>query len=137
MKQNRTVLARWILGVLYIIIGVSLIACDRLSVVDEYWGGMGTALTFIGALQLFRIARYKIDPKYREDADTAANDERNHFLRSKSWAWASYLYIMIAAVASIVFKLLNQETLMFAACGSICLLLVLYWIVYFILRKKY
>ena len=48
-----------------------------------------------------------------------------------------YIYIMLAAVATIVFKLLEQDILMFFCSGSVCLLLVLYWIFYFILNKKY
>ena len=45
--------------------------------------------------------------------------------------------IIIAAVATIMFQLLGQELLMFAASGSVCLMLVLYWVSYFILNKKY
>ena len=73
----------------------------------------------------------------KEATDTAVTDERNRFIRGKAWSWVGYLYIIIAAVATIVFKLLGQETLMFAASGSVCLMLVLYWIIYLILNKKY
>ena len=98
---------------------------------------MGAALLVISVLQVLRLIRYKSDPQYKEATDTAVNDERNRFLSTKAWSWAGYLYIMIAAVASIVFKLLNQEILMFAASGSVCIILVLYWISYLIVRKKY
>lgn len=137
MKPTRNVITRWILAVLYIVLGIALIVCGVLKVVDEYWTGMGTAFAFVGALQIIRLIRYTTNAAVKESTDTAVNDERNRFLRSKSWAWAGYLYIMIAAVASIVFKLLHQETLMLAASGSVCLLLVLYWVSFFILRKKY
>ena len=40
-------------------------------------------------------------------------------------------------VATITFKLLGQDTLMFFCSGSVCLLLVVYWIIFLILRKKY
>lgn len=128
---------RWILSVIYVLLGVSLIACDRLGLIDAFWGGMGTGLTFVGALQLFRLVRYKTDATYKEQTDTAINDERNHFLGMKAWSWAGYLFVIIAAVGSIVFKLLGNETLMFAASGSVCLVVFLYWICYLILRKKY
>ena len=137
MKQNRNIRARWILCVLYILIGISLLSVSAMSWGDEYWSGMGTALIVVGGLQLVRLIRYKTSPQYKESTDTAVNDERNRFLSTKAWSWAGYLYIMIAAVASIVFKFLNQETLMFAASGSVCIILVLYWISYFILRNKY
>lgn len=137
MKPNRNIRYRWILSILYGVIGISLIACNLFHAVDDYWSGMGAALLVISVLQVLRLIRYKSDPQYKEATDTAVNDERNRFLSTKAWSWAGYLYIMIAAVASIVFKLLDQETLMFAASGSVCIILVLYWISYLIVRKKY
>ena len=137
MKTNRNVLIRWILSILYILIGVTLIVCNLLNTVDDFWSGMGAAFAVIGLLQMLRLIRYKTSLKYKEETDTAVNDERNRFLSTKAWSWAGYLYIMLAAVGSIVFKLLDQETLMFAASGSVCIILVLYWISYLIVRKKY
>ena len=64
-------------------------------------------------------------------------DERNRFIRNKAWAWAGYLFVIITAVAVIVLHAMGQEQLgRMAACAE-CLLLVLYWISYLILRKKY
>lgn len=137
MKPNRNIRARWILCILYILIGVSLTACGILEIVDSFWSGMGTAFAVVGVLQMLRLIRYKTNAIYKENTDTAVNDERNRFIRAKAWSWVGYLYIIIAAVATIVFKLLGQELLMFAASGSVCLMLVLYWIIYFLLSKKY
>ena len=137
MKPNRNIRYRWILAVIYGVIGVSLVVCNLLNMVDDYWSGMGAAFLAIGVLQLIRLIRYKTNSRYKEETDTAVNDERNRFLSTKAWSWAGYLYIMIAAVSSVMFKLANQETLMFAASGSVCIILVLYWISYLIVRKKY
>ena len=137
MKPNRTIRTRWILCILYILIGASLAVCGNLKVIDAFWSGMGTAFVFVGVLQMIRLIRYNTSPQYKEATDTAATDERNRFIRAKAWSWVGYLYIIIAAVATIVFKLLGQETLMFAASGSVCLMVVLYWIIYLILDKKY
>lgn len=137
MKPNRNILIRWILSILYIVIGVALIVCDCLQLVDEFWSGMGTAFAVIGVLQMIRLIRYKTNAIYKENTDTAVNDERNRFIGMKAWSWAGYLFVFVAAVATIVFKLIGQETLMFAASGSVCLIITIYWISYFILRKKY
>ena len=137
MKQNRNIRARAILGALYFVTGASIFIYGEFATIDSFWSGMGTALMVVGALQTIRLVRYNTNPRYKEATDTAVNDERNRFLSTKAWSWAGYLYIMIAAVASIVFKLLDQETLMFAASGSVCIILVLYWISYLIVRKKY
>ena len=137
MKPNRNIRARWILCILYILIGVSLTACGILEIVDSFWSGMGAALVVVGTLQMIRIIRYNTSPKYKENTDTALSDERNHFIRAKAWSWVGYTYIIVAAVATIVLKLLDQELLMFFCSGSVCILLVLYWIFYFILTRKY
>lgn len=137
MKTNRNIKARWILGILYLLIGLSLTVCGLLNLVDDYWSGMGGALIIISVMQIVRLIRYKTSPQYKEETDTAVRDERNRFLGMKAWSWAGYLYVIIASVATIVFKLLEQEVLMFAASGSVCLVLVLYWVSYLIVRKKY
>jgi uncharacterized membrane protein len=137
MKSNRKVIARAVITALYFIIGAAIGIYGEFGTIDSYWSGLGGALVVVGALQMIRIVRYNTSAKYKEETDTAIRDERNRFLSTKAWSWAGYLYIMAAAVASIVFKFLNQETLMFAASGSVCIILVLYWISYFILHKKY
>ena len=137
MNSNRKIIARAIVAALYFIIGASIGIYGEFGTIDSYWSGLGTALAVVGALQMIRIIRYNTSDKYKEATDTAVNDERNRFLSTKAWSWAGYLYIMLAAVGSIVFKLLNEEVLMMAASGSVCIILVLYWISYFILRKKY
>ena len=137
MKPTRNIRYRWILSILYILIGLSLTVCGVLERIDSFWSGMGTAFAVIGVLQMVRLVRYQTNPNYKETTDTAARDERNRFIRAKAWSWVGYLYIVIAAVATILFKLFEQELLMFAASGSVCLMLVLYWILYLILNRKY
>lgn len=128
---------KWFLSVFYLALGLLLMVLSFFDKVNSFGSGLATAFILVGTLRLVQAIRYKNNPQYKEAVDTAAGDERNRFIRTQTWAWAGYLYILIAAVATIVFKLLDQDVLMFAACGSIYLLLVLYWIIYFILRKKY
>ena len=137
MKINRRIIVQWILPILYVIIGATLGICGELGVVDQFWNGLGAAFVVMGVLRLIRLIRYSTNTEYKEKTDTAIQDERNRFIRNKAWAWAGYLYIIGAAIATIVFKLIGQETLMFAASGSVCLIITIYWISYLILRKKY
>ena len=137
MKPNRRIIVQWILPILYVIIGATLGICGELGVVDQFWNGLGAAFVVMGVLRLIRLIRYSTNTEYKEKTDTALNDERNRFIRNKAWAWAGYMYIMAAAVATIVFQILGEETLMFFCSGSVCLLLIVYWISYFILNKRY
>lgn len=120
-----------------IILGITLIALGCMNTIDNFWSGMGGALIGVSLLRLIQFFRYRKDADYREKMNVEAADERNRFLRSKAWAWAGYLFIIITAVAVIVLKVLGQELLSMAASYAVCLLLVLYWGAYLILRKKY
>ena len=133
MKANR----RLILYVLYIAIGVALICLDVANVVDEFWSGMGSGLIFVSILRLIQLYRFNKNEDYREKVETEVSDERNLFIRNKAWAWAGYLFVLISAVAIIVFRIVGQELLSSAAGIALCLMLVLYWVSFFILRKKY
>lgn len=126
----------WI-SIIYVMIGVVLFGLSCFEIVDEFWSGMGSALLVIGAIRLIRCYRFNKNDAYREKIEIEEKDERNHFIRNKAWAWAGYLFVMTMAVATIVLKIVGQETLMMAASGSVCFMLTLFWVSYLILKRKY
>lgn len=126
-----------IVNILWIVIGTILIGLSFVGIVDAFWNGMGSGLLVVGVLHLVRFYRLDKNPAYREKKEIELNDERNRFICNKAWAWTGYLFVMLAAVCSIIFKITGQELLSFAASGSVCIMLVLYWISYLILKKKY
>ena len=117
--------------------GLVLLGLGFAEIVDEFWSGMGSALLVIGIIRLLRFYRLKKNDSYRERMETAVTDERNQFIRMKAWSWAGYLFIMVSAVATIIFRILGQDLLSQVAGYSVCLMLVLYWVSYFVLKKKY
>ena len=123
--------------ILLLVAGLALIGLGCAEIVDEFWSGMGSALLVIGAIRLLRFYRLKKNDSYREKMETAVTDERNQFIRAKAWSWAGYLFIMVSAIATIIFKILGQDLLCQVASFAVCLMLVLYWISYFVLKKKY
>ena len=133
MKNNK----RMIACILEIVIGIVLTVCGVLGIVDSYWSGMGTALVVVGGALLIRHIRYQTDKDYQENMDVEVKDERNKFLAMKAWSWAGYLFVMICAVASIVLKIAGLEQYSVIAGLCVCLLTLLYWGAYMILRKKY
>ena len=123
--------------IVLLIAGLCLTGLGIAEIVDEFWSGMGSALTVIGVIRLLRTYRLNKNDAYREKVETAVTDERNHFIRAKAWSWAGYLFIICSAISVIVFKILGQDLLSQAASWGVCLMLVLYWVSYFILKKKY
>jgi len=128
---------RFLLSVFWIVLGAVLCVCNGLGLIEDYWFSMGFAFIVVGILQVIRHIRYRTNEEYREKFDTESKDERNRFIANKAWAWAGYLFVMIAAVGTIVFKLLDREDLMMLASGSVCLMILLYWGSYMVLKKKY
>lgn len=133
MKSDK----RIIMSVIWIIIGIALIGLSFAKVVDDFWGSMGSALLMIGVLQMLKFHRLSKNKEYREKMEIEMADERNHFIRNKAWAWTGYLFILIAGIAVIVFKIIGQDLLSMAASVAVCFMLVLYWASYWVLNKKY
>ena len=128
---------RWITSIVYIALGVGLLGCGIAQILDEFWSGMGGGLLGVGIVRMIQMIRYQKNETYKEAVDTARSDERNRFIANKAWAWAGYWYVLIGAVGTLVFRLVGMEELSVFCGSSICLILVLYWVSYLWLRKKY
>ena len=133
MKTNKRLLA----NIVEILIGIVLSILSLMGILDSYWSGMGTALVIVGGIMLLRQIRYRTNSEYKDKMDLETSDERNKFLRIKAWSWAGYLFVLIGAIGSIVLKILGLDQYVLFASGSVCLIMVLYWVAYLILQKKY
>ena len=54
----------------------------------------------------------------------------------QSWAWTGYLFILVAAIASVVAYFMGQLVVQQTLCYSICFMLVVYWLANVILNKR-
>ena len=133
MKYDR----RMYLSLFWILVGAALFVCGAMEWIDSYWSGMGGGFLAVGILQLIRHIRYRKNEDYREKVDVASSDERNRFLTGKAWAWAGYLFVLVSGVATIALKVMGQDQWSLAASYALCLLLVLYWGSYLVLKRKY
>ena len=125
------------LSIFWMVLGAVLIGCDVAGLVGEVWSGMGGGILGAGAFQVYRQLKYRRNEEYREKVDIAMQDERNHFIRGKAWAWAGYLFVIITAVGSLILRFAGKSELAdMAACGM-ALLVFLYWGSYMVLSRKY
>jgi hypothetical protein len=133
MNNNR----RLINSVLEIAIGAALLVGVSIAGGDSVWLGMGGALAAVGLAQLILGLRYKTDERYREKIDVEATDERNAFIRSQAWVWASTGFVIAGGVLTVVFLILGKRELSTLAGSGVSLLVLLYWLSYLVLKKKY
>ena len=129
---------RLALSVFWVVPGAALMVLSLTEVLDSsIYAGMGGALIAVGILQILRNMKYRRDPEYKEKIDTEAQDERNRFIRSKSWAWTGYIVVLAESVGIIVALILPRDTMRMVLSGSVCLILCVYWISYLVLSRKY
>ena len=133
MRSDKRIFA----NILFILLGVGLLGLGIAEIVDPFWSGMGSALITVGVLRMLHLIRFRTDESYREQVKIDTTDERYRFIRNRAWAMAGYLFVLVAAVCAIVFKLLGQDLLSIAAGFSVCFIMVTYWLCSIILNKKY
>ena len=124
-------------NIVYVIIGCILIGLSVFEKLDSFWSGMGSALLVVGLINLLKIHRLNKNEEYREKLEIEVSDERLQFIRNKAWAWSGYLFVLISAVACIVFKVMNLDQLSLYASFSVCLVVVLFWASHAIIKRKY
>ena len=127
----------YLVSIFYITLGVILLGLGFAGMVDEFWNGMGSALLIMGMIQLIRRYRLTKNEAYREKIEIETNDERNRFIRNKAWAWAGYLFVMMMSVACIILRIVGLNMWSIATSGAVCLMIVLFWISYYVLKRKY
>ncbi len=128
---------RFILSIIWTVLGAVIIVLSCLKVLDEFWSGFGSGLVAVGLLQIFRNIRYRTNNDYKEKVDVEVHDERNKFLSTKAWAWTGYIFIICCAIGTIGFKIAGFDEYSHISSMAICLMVVIYWVSYMILKRKY
>ena len=126
-----------VINILWMIIGIGLTVLSIFEKTDSFWSGVGASFLVVGVVNLLRMYRINKNDAYKEKIELELNDERNRFLKSKAWAWAGYVFCIIAAVMSFVFKFLHLDTLSIASGGAVLLVICLYFGSCYMLGKKY
>ena len=126
-----------LVSLFWVIIGITLIILDIIGVIDNpIYSGMGGGLLVVGAMQIYRNLKYHSNEEYKEKIDIEYSDERNRYIRMKAWSWAGYLFIIGAAIISIVLFVMKQTVYGQIISYCMCAVLVLYWVSYIVLQKK-
>ena len=121
----------------YIIIGITLAVLSITNKISDYFLGFAGGLIGAGALLLFRAIKYKTNSEYKEMIETEKSDERNRYISMKAWSISAYIFVMICAVITIVCMIMSKSLYMQISASAICVMLLLYCISYWILKRKY
>ena len=91
----------------------------------------------VAVVRLILMYRYSRNEEYRKAVEISNKDERNKFLATQARNWTMYFTVLILSALCFAFQVAGQ-TLLSECCGFIvCGMMVIYWIAYLILRRKY
>lgn len=126
----------WIF-ITYIIIGAVFCVLRYMGMGSDILFSIGVAFIVCGAVQSVRLIRLINNPEKLEERSIAEKDERNIMLWNKARSMAFAIYIYAAAIGMAIAYVIGQETVGLTLAYSICGLVIIYWISYYILRSKY
>lgn len=124
-------------SIFWIILGAVLMVLTANGVVSDMYSGMGGALIGIGVLQVIRNLRYRTNSKYREKLDVELQDERNKYIRMKSWSWTGYIIVLVQSLGVVIAFVMRQSVIQQVLTLSVCLTLCVYRISYAVICRKY
>ena len=138
MEFKNKIKTRIYLAVIYIAIGVIFCTVSYMSEAEnEFISVFGAALAVSGIARIIQYTRLMKNPELMESRAIAEKDERNVMLWEKARSLTFAVYIAAAAVAMIVCFMLNFEFAGRVIAYTICGLVLIYWICYAIIKRKY
>lgn len=137
MEFKKKMRQRRIIALSYMALGFVLVMTDLLKGENGYFFSFGLALILMGILRLFQYRKITRNDQSMRKQELAESDERTRMIAERARSWAFSLSITGSGIIVIVLSLLgrHEEALPFA--WYVCGMVALYWISFFILRKKY
>ena len=138
MRFAEKMKARRNIAVLYIALGIAMIvAAAAVKTENTFLSSFGLILAVMGVARLRQYRRIIQNEETLREQEIRETDERNVMLAHRARSLTFTLYIILSGVAVITLSLLGQREFARMISYSVCLLAALYWICWFILKKRY
>lgn len=122
----------------YIVIGAALILLQFTGrVSSEMSSCFGAAFAVCGVVRVVQYVRLLNDKNRMEQREIAEKDERNVMLWEKARSLAFGIYVLLAGWATIVSYAIHLEFVGQIIAYALCALVVIYWLCYMIIKRKY
>lgn len=121
----------------YIILGLAMIvAFNIIKTENNFLSSFGFALTVIGIVHIRKYIMITKNEETITKRQIAETDERNISIANKAKSISFIIYVILACVSVIVLELFNKTQLAMILSGTICVLILIYWISYWIISKN-
>lgn len=126
-------------AIVYTIIGAVLTAASFIVKNDssELLSSFGTMCCVIGIAKIIRHLRLIKNDEAVRTLEIAENDERFVMIVTKARSITFSIFIMLLCVSLIVLCIIGADAEMRVLTYVICAFLIIYWITYAILKRKY
>lgn len=136
MDFRKKLKIRLFIAIGYVVLGLAMIVVfNIIKTENEFLSSFGFALAVIG---IVRIRNYMMITKNEETItkrQIAETDERNISIANKAKSVSFIIYVMLACVSVIVLELFDKTQLAIILSGTVYVLILIYWISYWIIRK--
>ena len=138
MEFKKKLKIRLYTAIAYMVLGAAMIVLFNVVVKSDntFLSSFGLALLVIGFANLRRYFLITKNEETIRSQEIAETDERNIFLAHQARSAAFVLYTVLACAAIIILELLNLTDPAMVLSGSGCVLHVIYWAAYWIIRKR-
>lgn len=138
MDFRKKMKQRFILAVGYILTGLALVCIDLVNAAENYfYFSFGFALLLMGILRLFRYRKITKSTQTMRKQELTEQDERTRMIAERARSWCFSLSVTAAGIWVIILSLLGRHEEALPFSWYVCAMVVLYWICFVIIRKKY
>ena len=138
MKYKNRMKMRTVTMTVYAVIGAALSVFSYIGIIEnDFVRALGAALFLCGIIKAVRYTMIMKDPDKMDKIEIAEQDERNIMLYEKARSLAFAAFITMAGIAVIVLYILNQTLAGLIVAYTVCGYVLLYWICYMIVKRKY
>lgn len=137
MDFKKKLKIRLFIAIGYIILGlVMIVAFNIIKTENNFLSSFGFALVLIGAVNIRKYIMITKNEETITKRQIAETDERNISIANKAKSISFIIYVILACVSVIVLEVLNKTQLAMILSGTVCVLITIYWISYWIVSKK-
>ena len=127
----------WI-AISYIALGLILVMADAVNHFENYFfSSFGFALVIMGILRIIRHRKTMRDDKSLRKQELAESDERIRMIAERARSWVFSLSVTGAGILVIALSILGHHDAALPFAWYVCGMVILYWICFFVIRKKY
>lgn len=138
MDFKKRLKQRFLTAVSYIVIGLILLLSACLTNFENHFlTAYGIALVLMGTLRLIRHRKITASEQTIRRQELAETDERTRMIAERAKSWAFSLTILLAGIAVIVLSLLDRHEEALPFSWLVCGMVVLYWLCWYFVQKKY